>query len=90
MRQYWCVLGNKEFYLELSEVQTLKLRHLSLVTLAARDRVIPYHLMQKEFGIDSTRALEDLIIDAMYSVRLISQSNYWLIRAIELTILILL
>uniref|UniRef100_A0A7S3GVI1 PCI domain-containing protein n=1 Tax=Spumella elongata TaxID=89044 RepID=A0A7S3GVI1_9STRA len=59
--------GNKELYLELSEVQTLKLQHLSLVTLAARDRVIPYHLMQKEFGIDSTRALEDLIIDAMYS-----------------------
>lgn len=49
-------------------MQTLKLRHLSLVTLAARDRVIPYHLMQKEFSIDNTRALEDLIIDAMYSV----------------------
>lgn len=62
------VLDNKESYLELSDVQTLKLRHLSLVTLAARDRVIPYSLMQKEFAIDNTRALEDLIIEAMYSV----------------------
>ena len=46
----------------------MKLRHLSLVTLAAHDRVIPYNLMQKEIGIDNTRALEDLIIEAMYSV----------------------
>jgi len=61
---------NKDSYLELSDVQTMKLRHLSLVTLAARDRVIPYSLMQKEFAIDNTRALEDLIIEAMYSVRL--------------------
>lgn len=56
-------------------MQTLKLRYLSLVTLASRDRVIPYHLMQKELGIVNTRALEDLIIDAMYSVIILVSCN---------------
>lgn len=68
--------GNKDAYLELSDVQILKLRNLSLVTLAAHDRVIPYSLMQKEFGIDNTRALEDLIIEAMYSVWIVYFSSH--------------
>lgn len=94
-------LANPEAYLELSDVQVTKLKQLTLVTLAAEDKVshptvpvtlalwrcfiflyiraavycvlcqvLAYNALQKELDVSSVRALEDLIIEAMYAVRL--------------------
>ncbi|KAI0271662.1 hypothetical protein BC834DRAFT_1039108 [Gloeopeniophorella convolvens] len=50
----------------LSPVQTTKLKHLSLLTYAMQQRVIPYSFLQKNLEISTIRQLEDLIIDAIY------------------------
>ncbi|KAI0307461.1 hypothetical protein B0F90DRAFT_1620707 [Multifurca ochricompacta] len=51
---------------ELSSVQTTKLKHLSLLSYAVQQRVIPYSFLQTNLDIPTIRQLEDLIIDAIY------------------------
>lgn len=60
-------LANKEKFFELSPVQTKKLQHLTIVTLATNSRCIPYSLLLEELDIRNVRDLEDLIIEAIYA-----------------------
>jgi len=50
----------------LTASQTKKLQQLTIVTLAAANKVIPYNNLQQQLDISGLRELEDLIIDAIY------------------------
>ncbi|XP_033896403.1 COP9 signalosome complex subunit 7a isoform X2 [Acipenser ruthenus] len=52
---------------ELSAAQKNKLRHLSIVTLAANLKCLPYSLLLTELEMRNVRELEDLIIEAIYA-----------------------
>jgi len=52
---------------KLNEVQLTKLKQLSIVSLANETRILPYARLLSALDLPSVRALEDLIIDAMYS-----------------------
>jgi len=45
----------------------MKLRHLSIVSLANKSRTIPYKTLCEQLDIKNTRELEDLIIEAFYA-----------------------
>ncbi|XP_062409920.1 COP9 signalosome complex subunit 7b-like [Sardina pilchardus] len=51
----------------LTEVQKNKLRHLTIVNLAAKNKCIPYSLLLAELELASVRQLEDVIIEALYA-----------------------
>eukprot|EP01116_Phalansterium_solitarium_P016126 TRINITY_DN3672_c0_g1_i1.p1 TRINITY_DN3672_c0_g1~~TRINITY_DN3672_c0_g1_i1.p1 ORF type:complete len:278 (+),score=37.63 TRINITY_DN3672_c0_g1_i1:88-921(+) len=51
---------------ELSVNQSRKLKQLSIVSLAFKDKVIPYAVLQQALDIAEVRELEDLIIDSIY------------------------
>jgi len=63
-RQY---LENKPSLLELTPVQKKKLQHLTIVTLATKNKCIPYSVLLQELDIKNVRDLEDLIIEAIYA-----------------------
>ncbi|KDR12141.1 COP9 signalosome complex subunit 7a [Zootermopsis nevadensis] len=63
-RQY---LENKAKLLELTPVQKKKLQHLTVVTLATKNKCIPYAVLLQELDIKNVRDLEDLIIEAIYA-----------------------
>ncbi|KXH37122.1 PCI domain-containing protein [Colletotrichum simmondsii] len=52
---------------QLNDAQTLKLRQLSLLTLARDRSNLTYAALQSALGLPSTRALEDLVISAIYA-----------------------
>lgn len=51
----------------LSEAQKNKLRHLTIVSLAAKMKCIPYGVLLSELGLSNLRHLEDVIIEAIYA-----------------------
>ncbi|KAG5984897.1 hypothetical protein E4U55_002652 [Claviceps digitariae] len=51
----------------LSEAQVLKLRQLSVLSLARDRRNLHYDVLQNELGLSSAREVEELIITAIYS-----------------------
>lgn len=51
---------------ELSEAQTHKLRLLSTLSLCREQRELGYDALAAEVGAETTRELEDIIIDAIY------------------------
>uniref|UniRef100_A0A4W5N0I0 COP9 signalosome subunit 7B n=1 Tax=Hucho hucho TaxID=62062 RepID=A0A4W5N0I0_9TELE len=51
----------------LTETQKNKLRHLTIVNLAANMQVIPYSVLLKDLEVGSVRELEDLVIEAVYA-----------------------
>ncbi|KAK6833604.1 hypothetical protein PG990_001553 [Apiospora arundinis] len=51
----------------LNEQQTLKLRQLSLLTLAKNPHNLSYASLQSALGLNDARALEDLVISAVYA-----------------------
>ena len=53
-------------YLELSEPQAMKLKMLTIISLAEQQKIIAYATLLHELEIDSVRALEDLIIETIY------------------------
>jgi len=53
-------------YPPLSSAQISKLKHLSLASLAMQRRILPYVTLQSALDLSSIRALEDVIIDAIY------------------------
>ncbi|KAF8584977.1 hypothetical protein K439DRAFT_1653076 [Ramaria rubella] len=57
---------NKAFYPSLNAAQIAKLKHLSLASFALQKRVLPYAMLQSSLDLPSIRALEDVIIDAIY------------------------
>lgn len=58
---------NKEQMLELSPAMKKKLQHLTIVTLAIKNKCIPYGRLLEELFITNVRDLEDLIIEAIYA-----------------------
>lgn len=60
-------LSNKNKFLELTRAQKKKLQHLTIVTLAAKSKCIPYNTLLVELDIKNVRDLEDLIIEAIYA-----------------------
>ncbi|PLW15413.1 hypothetical protein PCASD_10863 [Puccinia coronata f. sp. avenae] len=52
---------------ELNEQQISKLKLLSIITRASRSRIIPYSELLEELEIDGAQAVEELIIDGIYS-----------------------
>ncbi|KAL0935079.1 COP9 signalosome subunit 7 (PCI domain-containing protein) [Colletotrichum truncatum] len=52
---------------QLNDAQTLKLRQLSLLTLARERSNLSYAALQSALDLPSARALEDLIISAIYA-----------------------
>lgn len=51
----------------LTATQLRKLQHLTIVSLAAKSKFIPYSLLLQELDIKNLRELEDVIIDAIYA-----------------------
>lgn len=60
-------LENKSLYPELSPAMINKLRHLTIVSLATKEKCIPYSKLLKELDMRNLRELEDLIIDVIYA-----------------------
>ncbi len=52
---------------ELGELELTKLKQLTLVSLASKQRVLPYAALQSALHLPDLRALENLIIDSMYA-----------------------
>ncbi|KAJ7259822.1 hypothetical protein C8J57DRAFT_1720357 [Mycena rebaudengoi] len=65
-RTYEDYLQNKDAYPPLNAAQTTKLKHLSIVSLAASRRILPYSDLLRALEMPTIRELEDLIIDAIY------------------------
>ncbi|GAW11529.1 hypothetical protein ANO14919_008760 [Xylariales sp. No.14919] len=51
----------------LNDAQTLKLRQLSLLTLAKNPHNLTYASLQQSLSLDNARAVEDLVISAIYA-----------------------
>lgn len=64
---YQDYLGRRQELPELSDIQRLKLRHLTIVTMSTQTKRIPYSDLMKGLDLDNTRELEDVIITAIYS-----------------------
>ena len=58
--------NNKEKYGELTNIQQKKLKQLTIVTLASKNKQIPYNLLMQELEINSVREMEDLVLDTFY------------------------
>ncbi|KAG6817283.1 hypothetical protein H0H87_010625 [Tephrocybe sp. NHM501043] len=65
-RSYQDYIEYKNKLPPLNEAQTIKLKHLSIVSLAADRRILPYADLLKALDMPTIRELEDLIIDAIY------------------------
>lgn len=63
-------LDNRNELIELTEVMKKKLKHLTIVTMAIRNKCIAYNDLLKELDIKNVRELEDLIIESIYSGKL--------------------
>lgn len=59
--------ANAESLPALTQPQLTKLRHLTIVSLAAKSKYISYEVLLKELEISNLRELEDLIIEAVYA-----------------------
>lgn len=54
-------------FAELNESAILKLRHLTIISLASKSKAIPYETLCKQLDMNNIRELEDLIIEAFYA-----------------------
>ena len=63
----FCFIAKQNSYPKLSSNAIMKLRHLSIVSLASKCRTISYRTLCEHLGIDNIRELEDLIIEAFYA-----------------------
>lgn len=60
--------ANPSNFLDLSDQQLTKLRQLSLLSMAAENRILSYQTMHTALGLATVRELEDLLIDTIYAV----------------------
>jgi len=65
-KTYQDYLQNKDLYPPLNVAQMIKLKHLTIVSLAADRRILSYSDLLQALDISNVRELEDLIIDAIY------------------------
>lgn len=59
--------ANRSELPELTTQQLKKLRHLTTVSLATKNKCLPYSLLLSELDIKNVRELEDLIIEVIYA-----------------------
>jgi len=59
--------ANKERYLELTDLQEMKLKQLTIVSLAEKEKALSYETMQRDLDIPNVRAMEDLIIQSIFA-----------------------
>lgn len=60
-------LQNRNDLIELSDIMTKKLQHLTVISLAIEKKRIPYSELQDHLHITNVRDLEDLIIEGIYA-----------------------
>ncbi|KAF9003516.1 hypothetical protein BDZ89DRAFT_1080914 [Hymenopellis radicata] len=65
-KTYQDYLKHKDVLPPLNNAQTIKLKHLSIVSMAAEKRILPYSELLSALDMPTVRELEDLIIDAIY------------------------
>ncbi|KAF9466997.1 hypothetical protein BDZ94DRAFT_1233522 [Collybia nuda] len=65
-KTYQDYIQHKNALPPLNQAQTTKLKHLSIVSLAAERRILPYSDLLQALDMPNVRELEDLIIDAIY------------------------
>jgi len=65
-KTYQDYLQHKDLFPPLNSAQMIKLQHLTIVSLAADRRILPYSDLLQALDISNVRELEDLIIDAIY------------------------
>ncbi|KAI0761663.1 hypothetical protein BD413DRAFT_485635 [Trametes elegans] len=65
-KTYADYIQHKDSLPPLNEAQTIKLKQLSLVSLAQDSRILPYNELLRVLDMPTVRELEDLIIDAIY------------------------
>ncbi|KAH7923768.1 hypothetical protein BV22DRAFT_1092256 [Leucogyrophana mollusca] len=65
-RTYKDYIQHKDSLPPLNQAQTIKLKYLSIVSLASERRILPYSFLLQELQMPTIRELEDLIIDAIY------------------------
>ncbi|EGN94145.1 hypothetical protein SERLA73DRAFT_188732 [Serpula lacrymans var. lacrymans S7.3] len=63
---YQDYLKHKDNLPPLNQAQITKLKYLSIVSLAAERRILPYSQLLETLQMPTIRELEDLIIDAIY------------------------
>ncbi|KAI9500651.1 COP9 signalosome complex subunit 7b [Coemansia spiralis] len=51
---------------QLTPLQTEKLKHLTLISLASNAKVLEYDIAKKELGFDDDQKVEDLVINSTY------------------------
>jgi len=59
--------ANKDKLPALTAPQVNKLRHLTIVSLATKNKCLPYTLLLTELEVSNVRELEDLIIEVIYA-----------------------
>ena len=64
---YSSYLFNKTNLPELTPAMVIKLRHLTIVSLAIQNKYIAYDMLLKELDMKNLRELEDLIIEVIYA-----------------------
>lgn len=60
-------LAKKSRLPALSSNAIMKLRHLSIISLASKCRTISYQTLSEQLDVKNIRELEDLIIEAFYA-----------------------
>ncbi|XP_005997420.1 COP9 signalosome complex subunit 7b [Latimeria chalumnae] len=60
-------VANQASLPELTMAQRIKLKHLTIISLASRMKCIPYPTLLKALDVKTLREVEDLIIEAIYS-----------------------
>ncbi|KAH9891145.1 hypothetical protein C8Q73DRAFT_703050 [Cubamyces lactineus] len=65
-RTYADYIQHKDSLPPLNDAQIVKLKQLSLVSLAQDSRILPYDTLLRVLDMPTVRDLEDLIIDAIY------------------------
>jgi len=65
-KTYQDYIQHKDVLPPLNPAQIMKLKHLSIVSLATDRRILPYQYLLQTLDMPTIRELEDLIIDAIY------------------------
>ncbi|OJT13196.1 COP9 signalosome complex subunit 7a [Trametes pubescens] len=65
-KTYADYIQHKDSLPPLNDAQTIKLKQLTLVSLAQDSRILPYNELLRVLDMPTVRELEDLIIDAIY------------------------
>ncbi|KAI0327314.1 hypothetical protein GY45DRAFT_1257316 [Cubamyces sp. BRFM 1775] len=65
-RTYADYIQHKDSLPPLNDAQIVKLKQLSLVSLAQDSRILPYEMLLRVLDMPTVRDLEDLIIDSIY------------------------